>query len=145
MSALQMIGSYRAVLEYYLAMGFSPDVPALLRGRVVTALGNVGNRLEAAGKADERRSFWLRFADSDVPMLWFPAQQALDRPIPRDYDHAIECAKWRRDNDPDPEAREASDEYLKRKEIMSRADPATGRLSPDDVEELQRLSAKDDD
>ncbi len=145
MSALMTIGNYIDVLEFYLEMGFNPAINARLRDRMVTSLGNLGNRLEAEGKADQQRWFWLRFAHSDIPMLWFPAQQALDRPVPRDYDWPKECAKWRLGNDPDPEVREAADKYLRRKGIMSRADPETGRLSPEDLAELQRLEAENED
>ena len=112
---------------------------------MLDGLQGISIRLVAEGKTDERRRFWLPYVESNVPMLWYPAQQALGRPIPKNYDFYDEFTKWRRDNDPDPTARKEADLYLRRKQIRSRADPETGRLSPEDLAELQQLDAEDDD
>ena len=60
-------------------------------------------------------------------MLWYPAQLALDRPVPKDWSYYHECLKWTRDHDPDPNERAKAAESLRVHEIWKNVDPATGR------------------
>jgi hypothetical protein len=104
-------------------------------------LQGVSQNLAREGKAEEQRRFRQPYADRDIPMLWYSARNALGRPIPERYDFTLEFWRWRRDNDLDPEVCKVMDLILRRREIMRRADPETGRLSPENQAELQRLNA----
>jgi hypothetical protein len=140
LGALQNIGNYEDVLAFYVDSVLHPPMTGLWR-QFWTEIEMVSQRM---GK-QEARAFWKPYLYSDAPSLWYCAQQAWDRPVPDRKWLRDASEEWALKHDPDPKIRKDIEKARKRREIRSRADPETGRLSPEDFEELQRLDAEEDD
>jgi hypothetical protein len=145
--SLESIGN-EDVLRFYVDCAIrSPNM--LRHGRSLwSEIYTISQRmLSQTGGKDRARAFWEPYLDSDVPTLWYCAQQAFDRAVPEDPGWVTTAqADWNFEHEPDPavRARLARRREIARQmaEINARKDPETNRLSMEDVAALQALRAE---
>jgi len=133
------------VLQFYIDWALDPATSNDIRWKLWSEIQTVMD------KGD--RNFWEKYLDSDLPTLWYCAQKVFDRPVPKDpwpipkgELHWSWLSKaqsdWNYDHERDPNVRRIIDLRRKIAEIRKRENPATGRISPEDVAEIQGLEAE---
>lgn len=137
---LQSMDNYEDILQVYI----DTVLRAPMRAPWSELWMEIHTVSQLLGSGDRARAFWKPYLNSDVPNLWYCAQKAYTRPTPGGTRWLMSAhEEWQYQNNPDPKVRRAIEMHRRQQEIRDRKDPETGRLSPEDSAELQRLVAEE--
>jgi hypothetical protein len=143
-AALRDIGNYDA-LRFYIDWAVDAPNTAVGGEPIWAAIHALAQRMPGE-QVDEAkaRAFWEPYLDSDVPMLWYFAQQAFGRPLEnKDLTWVREAqADWNYEHERDPNIRRAIELRREMAAIHQQADPETNRFSTQQLEEFQKLQAE---